>query len=145
MHYTNLQYVVKYLCDHYADEIDEINAHLSEFINNLNVRYLRPVIPDPAQMVSAKIMKLNRDGTVNIGSILAQDDEFLRKVEIFVRELSGEINEVTRKDVLDRLEVKKERIKKGDILEEVMMRIRPDVKVKKSLQYHFYILFPIWK
>lgn len=44
LHYTNIRYIVEYLCNHYNDEIDEVNAKLTDFISNLHSHNLRPFI-----------------------------------------------------------------------------------------------------
>jgi hypothetical protein len=45
IHYSKIQYILQYLIEHYNDETDTVNYHLSEFISSLNINNLRPVVP----------------------------------------------------------------------------------------------------
>ena len=61
LHYSNMRYIVEYLCNHYNDEVDDVNAKLTDFISNLNSHHLRPFIPPPASVQYANITTLRED------------------------------------------------------------------------------------
>ena len=67
LHYTNIQHIVEYFCKHYNEELDYVNNHLSEFINNLNTYNLRPVVPPKTSF--AKITSCQADGSVAVATI----------------------------------------------------------------------------
>jgi len=45
LHLSHMTHVVKYLCDHYNDEVDEVNSKLAEFIAGFDSHILRPLVP----------------------------------------------------------------------------------------------------
>ena len=131
LHYTNLNYIIKYLCEHYNEEVDEVNAKLTEFISNLHPQRLRPVIPEACNIQFANITTLEEDGTVtNTTFHTTSEKEFKDKLENYISKLSATTTELVKKKVFDDLNVKKERTKKLPILREVLGRLRPNIKLK---------------
>ena len=62
MHYTNLVEFVKYLIEHYEDEIDDFNENLNLFISNLSTRKLCPVVPNKCPEMSRVVITRVIDG-----------------------------------------------------------------------------------
>ena len=131
LHYNNLRYIVEYLCNHYNDEVDEVNAKLTEFISNLNCRHLRPVVPPPKQINYANIVTLKEDGTVVNKTFKADTpQEFIDKLRNYIFKLDTNVTEISKKKVFDDLKVKKNRINKFPILQQLLNELRPEIKLK---------------
>ena len=133
MHYTNIRYIVDHLCSHYTEEVDLVNQKLSEFIENLNQRTLRPVVPPPKELtvVTATVVDLNATGQVSVRTITSDDDSFIASVEELVHAIPNDVTEVTRKEVMDRLKVKTGRKEKENIVVEVISKLRPGLRFLK--------------
>ena len=131
LHHTNLNYVVRYLCEHYNEEVDEVNAKLSEFISNLHPHHLRPIVLEPLTLHFFNATNLEEDGTVtNTAFQAGSQREFKELLKKYVERLDSTTTEITKKKVFDDLRVKKERNSKLPILKEVLGQLRPDIKLK---------------
>lgn len=136
MHYTNLKYIVEYLCERFDEDVDMVNEKLSTFIENLNTSRLRPVVPPPAQIAVAAITKLTGDGTIE-QSTMASDsrDALVEKIEKYLKRLSPTRRSISRKEVFDAVSVRSGRREKTPLLEVTINKVRPDIKltVRKNL------------
>jgi hypothetical protein len=133
LHYTNMRYIVEYLCNHYNDEVDEVNAKLTEFISNLGSRHLRPVVPPPQQVAYANITTLREDGSATNTTLQASSQEdFAELLRAYISGLGSNTTEITKKKVFDDLKVKKDRMSKVAILRIMFDRLRPEIKLKQK-------------
>lgn len=133
MHHTNLEYIVQFLCDHFIDEMEEVNEKLSQFIENLNVRTLRPIIPPPKEfkMMVNHSVRLGACGGVNVKTTLIDNEDFIDAVEALIKKLPEGMTEVTKKEIFDQLNVKTKRKEKEHVIFQVMSRLRPDIILLK--------------
>jgi len=94
LHYTNIQHIVQYFCEHYNEELDYVNEHLTQFIDNLNTYNLRPVVPPKTSFNFAKITSCQADGSVAVAVIETNSTRALvDKIETYVDGLTcQEIN-----------------------------------------------------
>jgi hypothetical protein len=134
VHYNNIKYVVDYLCKHYSDEVDEVNARLTEFISNLNTRVLRPIVPPPSQAAFANITTLKNGNATNVLLQASTQQDFTEQLKNYISKLDGTTTTITKKKVFDDLKVTKDRTSKFHILKEMFGQLRPEmiVKHKKS-------------
>jgi MSV199 domain len=133
MHYTNIRYIVEYLCTHYNDEVDEVNTKLDEFISNLNCHCLRPVVPPPSQVTYANITTLKEDGTTTNTTLSANSrQDFIDQLKEYVSGLDSGTTEITKKKVFDDLKVKKDRKNKFPLLCAILSELRPDILLKQK-------------
>ena len=131
LHYTNMRYIVEYLCQHYNDEIDDVNAKLTEFISNLNSHHLRPIVPPPSQVTYANITTLREDGTTSNMTLQAKTQEdFVTQLKEYISRLDGNTTEITKKKVFDDLKIKKDRKDKFPILRAILAQLRPEILLK---------------
>lgn len=127
LHYTDLRYIVDYLCNHYSEEVDEVNSKLAQFIANLNKRKLRPVVPPALHSYLTSVTCLNKDGTVDCTTI--QTTSFEEMVTLYISKLSKTTTEITKKKIFDDLQVKKDRKDKFPILRAILAQLRPEIKL----------------
>jgi hypothetical protein len=133
MHYTNIRYIVEYLCTHYNDEVDEVNTKLTEFISNLNCHYLRPVVPPPSQMTYANITTLKEDGTATNTTLSANSQQdFINQLKEYISGLDSNTTSISKKKVFDDLNVKKDRKDKFPLLRAILNELRPDILLKQK-------------
>jgi len=133
LHYTNMRYIVEYLCNHYNDEVDEVNAKLTEFISNLGSRHLRPVVPPPQRVAYANITTLREDGsTTNTTLQASSQEDFAKLLRDYVSKLDSNTTEITKKKVFDDLRVKKDRKDKFPLLRAILKELRPDISLKQK-------------
>ena len=133
MHYTNIRYIVDYLCTHYNDEVDEVNTKLTEFISNLNCHYLRPVVPPPSQVTYANITTLKEDGTATNTTLSANSQQdFINQLKEYISELDSNTTSISKKKVFDDLNVKKDRKDKFPLLRAILNELRPDILLKQK-------------
>jgi hypothetical protein len=129
MHYSDVQYIVEYLCERFDEDVDTVNERLNTFIENLNIRRLRPIVPPPTRKALASITKLTEDGKVQNETITSEDDsELIEKIECFLRKLSPR-ETITKKEVFDAVNLRSGRREKTALLEVLMNKIRPDIKL----------------
>ncbi|CCV02046.1 hypothetical protein IIV25_028R [Invertebrate iridovirus 25] len=127
LHYTDLRYIVDYLCNHYSEEVDEVNSKLTQFIANLNKRKLRPVVPPALHSYLTSVTCLNKDGTVDCTTI--KSSSFEGMVKEYILKLSDTTTEITKKKVFDDLQIKKDRKDKFPILRAILAQLRPEIKL----------------
>lgn len=130
VHYNNIKYVIEYLCKHYSDEVDDVNAKLTEFISNLNTRFLRPVVPPPSQATFANITTLKNGNATNVLLQAPTQQDFTEKLKNYISRLDGTTTMITKKKVFDDLKVTKDRTSKFQILKEMFGQLRPEMIVK---------------
>lgn len=98
MHYDNIQEFVKYIVDHYTDEISLFDESLNMLISNLNKHNMKPIVPDPC----TEIMSSKLDKTIDI---VKSEDVITKQLKDYLDALpSGTI--VNRSDAIDKLEIK---------------------------------------
>jgi hypothetical protein len=134
LHYTDLRYIVEYLCNHYSEEVDEVNSKLSQFIANLNKRKLRPVVPPALKGYLTSITSLNEDGTVDNTTIQSTSlEEFEDKFKEYVSNLNPNIKEIAKKKVFDDLKIKTGRMQYVPLLKSLLGQLKPEIKlIQKS-------------
>jgi hypothetical protein len=133
MHYTNIKYIVDYLCRHYCDEVDEVNAKLTEFISNLNRHHLRPIVPPPSEVTYASITTLAKDGRATNTTLEAgSPSDFVAVLREYIANLDESITCITKKQVFDDLRVTKDRREKTSVVKAVFEEMRPDVNLKSK-------------
>jgi hypothetical protein len=131
MHYTNIKYIVDYLCRHYCDEVDDVNAKLTEFISNLNRHHLRPIVPPPSEVTYASITTLAKDGrATNMTLEAGSPSDFVRVLREYIANLDESC--ITKKQVFDDLRVTKDRREKTSVVKAVFEEMRPDVNLKSK-------------
>jgi len=128
LHYIDLRYIVDYLCQHYSDEVDEVNSKLAQFIANLNKRKLRPVIPSALKGYLTSVTCLKEDGTVENTTI--QSTSFEEMVKIYISNLDETIKKISKKKVFDDLKIKKGRKDKVPLLKSILAQLRPEIMLK---------------
>jgi hypothetical protein len=127
LHYTDIRYIVDYLCARDGEDVDEVNSRLASFIANLNPRVLRAIVPSPNTSYITAVTELKRDGTV--AHTVVQSGSFEEAVEAYVLALSPEVKTISKRKVFDDLNVKKDRLGKYPIVQSAVCRLRPDLKL----------------
>ena len=131
LHYSDIKYIVEYLCQRDGEDVEEVNSKLTQFISNLNTRTLRPVIPLPNMSYLTSITHLKKDGTVS--NLIIQSDTFEEAVKEYILALKPNTTWISKKKVFDDLKVKKDRNIKFPILQTILSQLRPEIKlVQKS-------------
>ena len=126
LHYSNIQYIVKYFCDHYNEELDYVNDHLLQFIDNLNRYTLRPVVPEKTSFNYASITSCQEDGSVHVSTIQTDSrSELVRRIEEYVEGLR--CTEISKKEVFDGLGIGKGRRELLPLVRSVLSTKRPDI------------------
>ncbi|AHL67634.1 hypothetical protein DH26_gp147 [Chloriridovirus anopheles1] len=134
MHYNDIKYIVEYLCKRDGEDVNEVNLKLGEFISNLNKRSLRPVVPDPDTRYISSTVQLNEDGTVTNMTIQSKTpQEFRLQLEAYIRGLDSTTTTISKKKVFDDLNVKKDRVNKLPLLQQLLRQLKPQIRlVQKS-------------
>jgi hypothetical protein len=130
LHYTDMRYIVDYLCKRDGEDVEEVNLKLTQFISNLNKRNLRPIVPPPNTTYLTSVTHLKEDGTVD--NVTIQSDSFEEAVKEYVKTLDPNITEISKKKVFDDLKVRKNRTQKFPILEQILGRLRPEILLLKK-------------
>ena len=119
------------MCQHYNDEVDEVNAKLTTFISNLNYHYLRPVVPPPIQITYANITTLKVDGTTTNTTLQAStQQDFISQLKEYISQIDDETTSISKKKVFDDLNIKKNRKDLFLTLKSVLSQVRPDITLK---------------
>jgi prophage antirepressor-like protein len=126
MHYTDIQYVVKYCCEHYNEEVDHVNEHLDQFINNLNRYKLRPVVPPPAKCNFTTITQCEEDGSVHTQILEGHSDKVLVQ-NLLAYIASLQCAEISKKEVFDKLKVRGKRKQLLPLVQSAFRLKRPDI------------------
>jgi hypothetical protein len=129
-----MTYIVQYICEHYNDEVDEVNAKLAEFISGFDSHNLRPFVPEPKPLPptiqEAKLSTTEEDGTTTLTTIQANSqDDFKAKLEEYILKLDSATTCISKKKVFDDLNVKKGRTDKLPLLQFILGKLRPNVKL----------------
>lgn len=127
LHYNDLAYIVRYLCDREGEDVNEINSKLAHFIANLNKRTLRPVVPAPDKRYFTSVTHLKEDGTID--NVVIKADCFEDTVRNYVLALNPELASISKRKIFDDLNVTKDRTSKFFILQTLFQQIRPDIKL----------------
>ena len=128
LHYTKLEYIIRYLVQHYNDETDHVNSHLVQFISSLDTNELRPYIPSEKCLTTIKIMEVGHPTIKIEGSV---ECIIKQKLEDYFKNLSINTASVTSKDVFDSINVKKGRLGLYGLLTEIGKTCRPNLLIKK--------------
>lgn len=131
LHYNNIQYIVNYFCDHYNEELDYVNEHLTEFINNLNRYDLRPVVPTKTSFNYACITTCQEDGRV-INAVIKTNSntDLVVRINEYVQGLT--CMEISKKQVFDDLRIRTGRRELLPVLKNVFRQLRPDIILKQK-------------
>jgi hypothetical protein len=124
LHYSHLTYIVKYLIDHYNDEVDEINKKLGEFIKDLNIRILRPAIVKPLN-----IAYIQQTGRPDVTLTADSETSLNLKMEEYIKSLDTTTVTIKAKDVFDNIGLKTGRRSKYPTLIDVITKILPNAKM----------------
>lgn len=127
LHYSDIRYIVEYLCQRDGEDVEEVNTKLTQFISNLNTRTLRPVVPSPNTSYLTSVTHLKEDGTVD--QVIIQSDSFEEAVKKYILTLNPTITSISKKKVFDDLKVKKDRNSKFSILQSILGQLRPEIKL----------------
>jgi hypothetical protein len=127
LHYNDIRYIVEYLCNRDGEDVEEVNSRLTEFISNLNRRTLRPVVPQPNTSYLTSVTHLKEDGTVD--NVTIQSDSFEEAVKEYILALNPSTTSISKKKDCDDLKVKKDRTGKYPILQQVLSKLRPEIKL----------------
>jgi hypothetical protein len=126
MCYNNLTYILEYIIDHFNEEVDEVNKSLETFILNLNNRCIIsvPVVP----LILAQIYQHEKPYVV-----LSADtpNTLLIKMTEYIENVDKNVKVVKAKDVFDTIGLKKDRKINYPILEEIINKMLPDVRMVK--------------
>ena len=143
MYYPDIKYIVKYICDHLAEEVEEVNRKLSEFIFNYVKRGRNAIVPQEIEDWKNEEQDDVENEEEDVEAI-ATDLENLRVALIeLLNKLPATTTEITKKELFDKLKVRKGRIEKLDQVKQVIAEIRPslilrerkDRVVKKDIKY----------
>jgi hypothetical protein len=130
LHYSDIRYIVEYLCKGDGEDVDEVNSKLATFISNLNKHNLRPIVPPPNTNYLTQITHLQADGTVQNTTIKSESKEnFEEALKTYILTLSPETTSISKKKVFDDLKVKKDRLQKVSTLQALLNTLRPEIKL----------------
>jgi hypothetical protein len=124
LHYSHLTYIVKYLIDHYNDEVDEINKKLAEFVKDLNIRTLRPAIVKPLN-----IAYIQQTGHPDVTLTADSATSLNLKMEEYIKSLDTTTVTIKAKDVFDNIGLKTGRRSKYPTLIDFITKILPNAKM----------------
>jgi hypothetical protein len=133
MHYTNLRQHIKWITQHYEDEIEKFNEELDMLISNLNRHHLRPVTPNPYQGTSATITRIV-DGIPTSTTIESTiEDQFKHKIKVYLDVLSPTTKELKRADLFEHVSNQHFNFNKIDAwrwLKELLPTYKPEINLK---------------
>jgi hypothetical protein len=131
MYYLDLKYIVKYLCDHLSDEVDEVNKKLAEFILNYAKRGQQAVIPSENQEWQSEVQEeeivVENDEDAGLISEISKLREALTDL---LKKLPATQTEITKKELFDRLKVRSDRTGKLAHVKEVIAEVRPNLVLR---------------
>jgi hypothetical protein len=128
IHYSKIQYILQYLIEHYNDETDTVNYHLSEFISSLNINNLRPVVPKAQCLKKIKISEVGKPDVILTSNT---SESLVVKLKNHIETLDKETKLIKAKDVFDEVGLKSGRRKNYPILEELIKNILSNAKMLK--------------
>ena len=127
MHYNNISYMVRILCERFDDDVDETNAQLEDFISNLDTEKLRPVTPPPL------VLKLKKTTITQLPSGKQTTTlELTEKMQSFLKTLPSDKKEISRKEVFDAIKLRTGRTDAYVLLERLVSTLFPDVTLTKQ-------------
>ena len=127
LHYSDMRYIVEYLCKRDGEDGEEVNTKLTQFISNLNKRNLRPVVPPPITTYLTSITHLKEDGTVDQVNIQANSLE--ESIKRYILALEPDTTNITKKKVFDDLKIRRDRKKHTPILQQLLRELRPEIEL----------------
>ena len=126
MYHPDISYVVTYLVEHLSDEVDEVNAKLTDFVINYAKKGTKASLPP--KWVNDVI----EDDDVEEAVVTEEEVEKLREMlAVFLRKLPTTQKEITKKEVFDKLKVRN-RNEKLCVLKEVIQEVRPDMVLRSK-------------
>jgi hypothetical protein len=128
LHYNNLKYIIEYIITHYNEEAETINQKLEEFIKNLNIRKLRPVVVQPKPLNRIQIQRVGQPDVVITSNTT---ESLIDRIESYITTLNTNTQIVNAKQVFDSLEIKSGRRGLYPTLKDVMERLLPNAKMIK--------------
>jgi len=130
LHYSDVRYIVDYLCKRDGEDVEEVNSKLTQFIANLNKRSLRPIVPPPNTTYLTSVTHLQADGTVD--NVTIQSDSFEEAVKEYVKTLDPNTTIISKKKIFDDLKIRKNRTSMFPILEHILAQLRPEIMLLKK-------------
>jgi hypothetical protein len=130
LHYTDVRYIVDYLCKRDGEDVEEVNSKLTQFIANLNKRNLRPIVPPPNTIYLTSVTHLQADGTVD--NVTIQSDSFEEAVKEYVKTLDPTTTVISKKKIFDDLKIRKNRTERFPMLEYILGQLRPEIMLLKK-------------
>jgi hypothetical protein len=130
LHYSDVRYIVDYLCKRDGEDVEEVNSKLTQFIANLNKRNLRPIVPPPNTTYLTSVTHLQANGTVD--NVTIQSDSFEEAVKEYVKTLNPNTTVISKKKIFDDLKVRKNRTSMFPILEHILGQLRPEIMLLKK-------------
>jgi hypothetical protein len=128
LHYTKLEYILKYLVDNYNEETDLVNKHLLNFISSLDSNIVESYIPKERCL---KTIKISEVGKPDFEIEANTNQELEKKLELYFGSLDTEVKVVISKTIFDNLGVKKKRRELFALLSVIGKKMRPDVKISR--------------
>jgi len=121
MYYPDIKYIVKYICDHLAEEVEEVNRKLSEFIFNYVKRGRNAIVPQEIEDWKNEEQDDVENEEEEDVEAIATDLENLRVALIeLLNKLPATTTEITKKELFDKLKVRKGRTEKLDQVKQVI-------------------------
>jgi hypothetical protein len=130
LHYSDVRYIVDYLCKRDGEDVEEVNSKLTQFIANLNKRNLRPIVPPPNTTYLTSVTHLQADGTVD--NVTIQSDSFEEAVKEYVKTLDPTTTVISKKKIFDDLKIRKNRTSMFPMLEYILGQLRPEIMLLKK-------------
>jgi hypothetical protein len=130
MYYPDISYVVTYLVEHLSDEVDEVNAKLTEFVINYAKKGTKATLPP--KWLNDVIEDDDGEQAVVTETVTEEEVEKLKEMlTLFLRKLPTTQKEITKKEVFDKLKVRN-RNEKLHVLKEVIQDVRPDMVLRSK-------------
>jgi hypothetical protein len=129
LHYNKLDYIVRYLTNHYNDEVDLVNEHLLDFISYLDEHILRPIVPLMEPLKKLEYRSVGHKDIIITGN---SDSEIHTKLETYFKKLNENVKQISSKKVFDDVGIKTKRLILLPVLKNICDQIRPDVKIRRT-------------
>ncbi|MGL5356146.1 MAG: hypothetical protein ACRDAQ_06315, partial [Cetobacterium sp.] len=133
-----------YLCDHLSDEVEEVNAKLSQFIFNYVKRGRNTVVPPAIRdWESEEQEELQEQSEESVDTTVDAIETLIAALIDLLNKLPPTLTEITKKDLFDRLKIRQGRTEKLVHVKEIIATHRPELVlrerrdrvVKKAVKY----------
>jgi prophage antirepressor-like protein len=134
LHFTHLERFVQIICEHYTDEVSELNDHLESLIATIsNTRKHRPIVPPSINYASLVVI---RDGVPEnkVFEVTTDQVAFIDLFREYLEGLPRPINSLVRTDIFDNIPIKVNKTKAWSWIKKEVGDYDPDLMEK--LQYY---------